>query len=171
MLIKYNPRKNSRYYELKQNLLVNATDFYDGREMVVKAFKNKLFPLSDPSYCPHYTEDEKSSGSRESKESSGSEKTSGSKDSRPPTMQEKVVPGIDITEQKTNINKPYQSLVCKYFLERPLFEIMEKIKKYKEEPSDLQLYNFLIDCLDIGLKKIKDDIKNLPEDKAKEKRI
>ena len=126
MFIKYNPRKNSRYYELKQNLLVNATNFYDGREMVVKAFKNKLFPLSDPSYYPHYTEDEKSSGSRESKESSRSEKPSGSKDSRPPTMQEKVVPGIDITEQKTNINKPYQALACKCFLERSLLEIIKK---------------------------------------------
>ena len=47
----------------------------------------------------------------------------------------------------------------------------KKLKKYKEDPSDLQLYNFLIYRLDIGLEKIKDDIKNLPEDKVKEKRI
>ena len=56
MLKKYKPRKDSKYNELKEDLLINAKNFYDGREMIIKAFRDKLFPLSDPSNYPHYTE-------------------------------------------------------------------------------------------------------------------
>ena len=30
--------------------------FYKGRKMIIKAFRDKLFPLSDTSNYPHYTE-------------------------------------------------------------------------------------------------------------------
>ena len=36
----YRPRNDSKYYKLKQDLLINAQNFYDGREMIVSAFKN-----------------------------------------------------------------------------------------------------------------------------------
>ena len=41
----YRPRKDSKYYELKQDLVINAQIFYDGREMIIEAFKNKPFPF------------------------------------------------------------------------------------------------------------------------------
>ena len=55
LLEKCKPRKNSKYKKLKEDLLINAKHFYDGREMIIKAFRDKLFPLSDPSNYPHYT--------------------------------------------------------------------------------------------------------------------
>ena len=53
-------RSNQAQYDLdrqlKEDLLINAKTFYDGREMIIKAFRDKLFPLRDPSNYPHYTE-------------------------------------------------------------------------------------------------------------------
>ena len=54
----YRPRNNSKYYKLKQDLLINAQNFYDGREMIIEAFKNKIFPLSNPDYYPEYVSEE-----------------------------------------------------------------------------------------------------------------
>ena len=51
----YKTRKNSKFYKLKQDLLSNAQNFYDGRKMIIEAFKNKIFPLSKPHYYPEYT--------------------------------------------------------------------------------------------------------------------
>ena len=31
-------------------------DFYDGREMIIKAFKNKIIPLADESYSQYFEE-------------------------------------------------------------------------------------------------------------------
>ena len=56
LLKKYKPRKDSKYNKLKEDLLINAKNFYYGRKMIVKTFKDKLFPLSNPSNYPHYTE-------------------------------------------------------------------------------------------------------------------
>ena len=48
----YRPRKDSKYYKLKQDLLINEQNFYDGREMIVNTFKNKIFPLKYPARFP-----------------------------------------------------------------------------------------------------------------------
>ena len=56
ILKNYKPRQDSKYNKLKEDLLINAKKFYDGRRMIIKAFKDKLFPLSDPSNYHHYTE-------------------------------------------------------------------------------------------------------------------
>ena len=42
-LIKYNPRKDSKYKKPKDNLLINVQNFYGGREMIINAFKDKNF--------------------------------------------------------------------------------------------------------------------------------
>ena len=39
----YKPRKDSKYNKRKEYLLINAKKFYDGRGMIIKAFKEKLF--------------------------------------------------------------------------------------------------------------------------------
>ena len=41
---KYKPR-DSEYKNKKLKLLENVKRFYDGREMIINAFKNKIFPL------------------------------------------------------------------------------------------------------------------------------
>ena len=48
-LKKYNPRDQNNINE-KAVFLNNIENFYDGRKMVIKAFKNKIIPLADGSY-------------------------------------------------------------------------------------------------------------------------
>ena len=55
LLKDYKPRKDSKYYKLKDDLLINAKKIYDGRKMIIEAFKNKIFPLSNPDNYPEYT--------------------------------------------------------------------------------------------------------------------
>ena len=52
-LEKYGP-KNSDYATSRKNLLINAKKFYDGREMIINAFKNKTSPHS----TEHFFQDE-----------------------------------------------------------------------------------------------------------------
>ena len=58
ILKKYKPRKDSKYYKLKDDPLINIQNFYDGREMIINAFKNKIFPLQDPANFPEYVSEE-----------------------------------------------------------------------------------------------------------------
>ena len=44
VLERYNPRK-PEYITTKNNLLINAKNFYDGRKEIINAFKNKIFPF------------------------------------------------------------------------------------------------------------------------------
>ena len=45
-LVKYR-RRIFDYLTERKNLLNNAKNFYDGREMIINAFKEKIFPLND----------------------------------------------------------------------------------------------------------------------------
>ena len=38
-----------------EKLLINAENFYDEKKTIIEAFKNKIFPLSNPDYYPEYT--------------------------------------------------------------------------------------------------------------------
>ena len=55
LLKDYKPKKDSKYYKLKDNHLINTKKIYDGRKMIIEGFKNKIFPLSNPDYYPEYT--------------------------------------------------------------------------------------------------------------------
>ena len=44
-LEKYRPR-NLDYVTARKNLLINAKKIYDGREMIINVFKDKIFPLN-----------------------------------------------------------------------------------------------------------------------------
>ena len=48
-LKKYRPRNTDKIDERK-NLLINAQNFYDGRKMIIQAFKNKIFPFYSGNY-------------------------------------------------------------------------------------------------------------------------
>ena len=37
--------QEKQHVKKKKSLLINAKNFYDGREMIIDAFKNKIFPL------------------------------------------------------------------------------------------------------------------------------
>ena len=118
LLEKYKPRTSSKYNKLKQDLLINAKSVYNGREMIIISFKDKLFPLSDPSNYLHYTEGD----SLES--DSANEKLSESEDK---------IPDISTFEQITRLDKFYGSdLINKYFIENSLIKIINKLKGYKK---------------------------------------
>ena len=79
----YRPTKYSKYYGLKQDLVINAQNFYDGREMIINAFKNKLFPFYSGSYYEEFK--------AESSESKGEDK----------------IPDISTLQQITELDKFY----------------------------------------------------------------
>ena len=55
----YGPAK-PRYVKAEENLLINAKNFYEGRQMVIDAFKNKIFPLDSYDDFPTYVSDRSS---------------------------------------------------------------------------------------------------------------
>ena len=46
LLKKYSP-KHDKYVTLKNNLVDNASNFYQGREKTIKGFENEVFPFYD----------------------------------------------------------------------------------------------------------------------------
>ena len=42
------------YKNDKEDLLINAQNFYNGRKMIIEAFKDKIFPLKNPDGYPNY---------------------------------------------------------------------------------------------------------------------
>ena len=56
-LERYNPN-TPKHKKNRQNLLINAQNFYDGREIIINAFKDEIFPLDNPSNLLHYVSEE-----------------------------------------------------------------------------------------------------------------
>ena len=57
ILKNYKPRRFD-YKRKKDVLVVNAQNFYDEREMIIEAFKNKLFPFYSGNYYHDLEEEE-----------------------------------------------------------------------------------------------------------------
>ena len=116
-LKKYRPRTKDNT-DIKNNLLTNAQNFYDGREMIINAFKKKLFPFYSGNFYEEFKE--------ESSESEGEDK----------------IPDISTLEQIAKLDKFYgPDLISKYFIETSLTRIIKKLKNYKKTPEKLQIYN------------------------------
>ena len=49
--------QKTRNIKKKGSLLVNARNFYDGREMIINAFKNKIFPIAPTGFSSSEEED------------------------------------------------------------------------------------------------------------------
>ena len=81
-LKKYGPRTKINIDNKNENL-ENPQNLHEGREMIIRAFKNKFFPLYSGNYYDEYkvSESEESSKSEKSSGSEESEKLSKSKDS------------------------------------------------------------------------------------------
>ena len=144
-LKKYRPRTKDNI-DTKNNLLTNAQNFYDGREMIINVFKNTLFPFYSGNYYEEFKE--------ESSESEDEDK----------------IPDISTLEQMARLDKIYVPLTSRNFMEKSLTVIMNKLKNYKENPEKLQMYDNLMVRLNIGLERIESDIKNMSEDKVEKKK-
>ena len=112
-LEKYKPKKEP-YIEKRRKLLINADNFYKGREMIINAFKNKIFPMVPTGF----SEDEEPSESRDEEK----------KDGRLPAIKEE-----EALEEIAGLDKFCSpDLINKYFLENSLTRIKNKLKDYKK---------------------------------------
>ena len=163
---KYKPKKEP-YIEKRRKLLINSKNFYDGRKLIIDAFKNKIFPMVPTGF----SEDEKPPRDEDKEDK---------KDGRLPTIKEESsesegedkIPDISTLEQITELDTFYErDLICKYFFENSLIKVMKKLKDYKKTPEKLQMYNNLITRLNIGLKRLVNDINNTSEDEVEDKKL
>ena len=116
----YKPRKDSKYYKFKQDLLINAQNFYDGREMIIKVFENKIFALSKSYYYPEYT----------------SEKDTLSRSSISSDSEDELLKQHDeLYEAISNVdNKLDSELIRKYFNKGSLLELF-KFLRYSQNKA------------------------------------
>ena len=115
VLSDYTPR-DQKYIEAKNKLLENTKNFYEGREKIIKGFKNGIFPLNYDDVVeeqPRYEEEEKSIKNEY-----------GIIDCK------KLRRLIDLKERDTR-----DELVRKYFLVQYLGALVEKLKKSKNNPE------------------------------------
>ena len=78
-LERYRPRPSSNYYLLRESAKNNIEHLKNGRELTINAFRNRIFPLSDPRFYPQNREDESDSDdeSDSSNDGNGDEDPSG----------------------------------------------------------------------------------------------
>ena len=130
----YSP-KYYKHVTLKNNLVDNASKFYEEREKIIKGFENEIFPL-------YYDEDyeEKMKFEKEEK---------------------KKITDIDefkkyIIEKETKINK---ELFKNYFS----FQIPSALLKGLYKINDKEQHSKLVNVINNGLKVLKEEIKKMPE--------
>ena len=133
-LEKYKPKKEP-YIEKRRKLLINADSFYKGREMIIYAFKNKIFPTVPTGF----TEDEVPSESRDEEE----------KDGRMLTIKEeealqKIAAIDDILEP---------GLVKKYLKNDSLTDMFEQLSSLIKSQSKISAKKIKMSLIETGLEK------------------
>ena len=66
-------RRSPEYKINRESLLINAKNLYEGRQMIIDAFKNKIFPLDSPDDFPTYVSDRSPISEDSNSEDSNSE--------------------------------------------------------------------------------------------------
>ena len=149
----YKPKKESNKNK-KDVLVINAQNFYDGREMIVSAFKNETFPFYSGNYYYDLEEEETSESEDEKSDDEESEKDSVSK------LEKLAIDADKILDHK---------LVDKYFHRNSLKEIVEQVKDFRCQNKTSAEYNNKMALLIAGLIRLENVIKNMPEDEVKNK--
>ena len=125
-LRRYRSRENIPYYEIREDVSNIITHLRNGRELLINAFRDRIFPLRDPAFYPQYRDpesdddesDDGNNGSNDSSESNDSDnpprngEPSGSNNSRSLAM-----------SNTSNSSKYYSPSVYKYFGENSLMDI------------------------------------------------
>ena len=155
----YAPKKE-KYVSGRKGLLINAKKIYEGRQMIIDSFKNKIFPKAPTGFENDVDEDELFKKCQE-------------EDGRLPTIEEEpedeILGTSSTSEQMARLGKIYAPLSSRYFMEKSFIGIINKLKNYKENPEKLQIYNSLIVRLNIGLERLENDIKKMSKGKVKER--
>ena len=138
----------------KDKVLKNAENLYEGRKIIIDAFKNKLFPLASGNYYEEFREESPSSSptpEREDKEESEGEKIR-----------------KENNRQIDELDKHGSALINKYFKEKSLMTIVNNLRNYRKNlPETQQKYQNLMVNLIVGLNKLSKDIDNTPKMKGK----
>ena len=119
-LEKYKPKKEL-YIEKRGKLLLNAKKIYKGREMIIDAFKNEIFPMTPTGF----SEDDEETPRDEDKEEK--------KDDRLPTVKEEEA--LEKVAAVDDILEP--GLVEKYFKNDSLTDMLEQLKNLAKNQSKI----------------------------------
>ena len=140
---KYSP-KHDKYVTLKNNLVDNASKFYEGREKIIEGFKNGIFPLY---YDSRYHE-ERMKYEEEEKEQEEKQK---------PTKDDLISLNKHIIDEETNIN---EDVFKKYFdFQRPS-DMLMLLNKTKDKEKNNELVKVIIS----RLKDLKEEIKKMSKE-------
>ena len=133
--------KHDKYVILKNNLLDNASKFYEGREKIIEGFKNGVFSFY---YDKDYEEQMKFEEEEEE--------------------EEKLIGIIEIEDN----NRKSDHLVSKYFFVSKLKHLLEYFKENKNDPEK---NNQLVTIIISGLKDLNNEIKEMSEEKREKERV
>ena len=122
--------------------------------MIIDAFKNKIFPTVPTGFNEDDVDEDELLKKRQEE------------DGKLPTIEEEPEDTDYTLEQMSRLDKIYAPLIKRYFMENPLIKIMKKLKDYKKNLEKLHVYNNLITGLNIGLKRLENDMKNMSEDEV-----
>ena len=152
ILKNYKPRRSD--YKIKKDaLVINAQNFYDRREMIIEVFKNKLFPLYSGNYCHDLEEEETPKSDNEESEKG---KASVSKLEKKPIDLDKVL---------------NPALMQKYFYNSSLREVAKQLEDLKHQDKTSVEHNNEMALLVVGLTRLEKDIRNIPENEVKNKKL
>ena len=155
----YKPKKDSKYNKIKDDLLINAKKIYDGRKMIIEAFKNKIFPLSNPDYYPEYVSEEDippNICSDSSRSSSPEGVVAASPRSSSPESDDKFDKAL------TEFDKVLApGLVKKYFGKDSVREMVEQLKNLRHHKNKRPILDVKILLMKSSLLRLKADIRNV----------
>ena len=141
LLKKYSP-KHDKYVTLKNNLVDNASKFYDGREKIIEGFKNGVFSF-------YYDRDYEERMKYEKEE------------------EEETITNIDefskyITKNETDINNELSKNHFGFQKPSDIFKALNNI-------NDIEKSNELVSMISSELKDLKEDIIKMSKQKKIEK--
>ena len=139
--------------EKRRKLLINADNFYKGREMIIDVFKNKIFPIVPTGF----SEDEEPSESRDEEEKNG----------RLPTIKEEEA--LEKIATIDDILEP--GLVKEDFKNDSLTDMFEQLKSLVKNQSKISAKKIKMSLTEAGLEKLKSDMKNMSKNGITNKRL
>ena len=134
VLSDYTP-KSQKYIEAKNKLLDNIKNFYEGREKIIKGFKDRIFPLN------HDDEFE--------------EEIKNIRNENCLVDYNKFMRLIYSHEREIS-----NELVRKHFLVQDLGELLQKLKKLKNNPENNKIK---VNFTNSGLRVLREEIKDMSE--------
>ena len=142
VLKNYSP-KHDKYVTLKNNLVDNASKFYEGREKIIEGFKNEVFPLY---YDKEY--EEQMEFEKEEEE------------------EEKI---FNANEFNKWVNKQETSMNKELFKNHFSFQTPSALLKELYKTNDKEKNRLLVSVINSGLKDLKEKIKEMSKERKIEK--